>query len=477
MTSGETTTDQRFTVFAYLWAMAILFHMWNQVAFVSTVDAVYVATAVAALGVVLRPSSPMAFLVLSGMVVVQGGRTMPNLANHELLSLLVGLTVLISAARIRLQHPNKAMGRGELFTHFVPTVRIIFLISYAFAAVAKYNRDFLDPEVSCAAEFYRRTMEIIPGMPVPNWMQWVVIFATILAETAVVPCLIFPKLRVFGLMLGSMFHALLPLSPVTLVSDFSAMLFAMFFLFAPPDFTDRVRAVVTERRLFASMRMGTVIRWIALIPFAVLAGISVWGQGRVPNLYASDDPWSYYYGVLFLTFVVYGAGWITMLLIGFLSDRREVPKESGIFQLKTIHGGVLIVLALFNGLCPYLGMKTKASFTMFSNLGTENGVSNHLFIPPLYLAGFQNDLVEPLSSFDPLLQRYLQDGKLITWFELVNLTNRNRMMSLRYIHRGREFNVKRAKDVPELVKPPPWWQRKLLDFRPVDKDGRARCDH
>src|SRR6266704_2162953 len=53
------------------------------------------------------------------------------------------------------------------------------------------------------------------------------------------------------------------------------------------------------------------------------------------------------------------------------------------------------LIALGNGVTPYLGLKTVANYSMFSNLRTEGGQTNHLLIPAgqFFLAEYQTDLV------------------------------------------------------------------------------------
>ena len=66
---------------------------------------------------------------------------------------------------------------------------------------------------------------------------------------------------------------------------------------------------------------------------------------------------------------------------------------------------LLPLLVIINGISPYIGLKTQTSWSMFSNLRTEGGKTNHILIrKPFYIADFQNDLVEIVESSDPALQ-------------------------------------------------------------------------
>jgi hypothetical protein len=57
-------------------------------------------------------------------------------------------------------------------------------------------------------------------------------------------------------------------------------------------------------------------------------------------------------------------------------------------------------------------------FTMFSNLATEHGESNHLFLPRVPMAGPQDDLVRVLSRTDPYLHSTADQNLLVTHHEL-----------------------------------------------------------
>ncbi|CAK0847976.1 unnamed protein product [Prorocentrum cordatum] len=64
-------------------------------------------------------------------------------------------------------------------------------------------------------------------------------------------------------------------------------------------------------------------------------------------------------------------------------------------------------LALLNGMCPYLGLRTQATWTMFSNLCVEGGVTNHWIVPASWqIFGYTNECVTVTSTDVPALQVY-----------------------------------------------------------------------
>ena len=66
---------------------------------------------------------------------------------------------------------------------------------------------------------------------------------------------------------------------------------------------------------------------------------------------------------------------------------------------------VLPALLVFDGINPYLGLKTDTAFAMYSNLRSEGGRTNHLiWRHPLDLGNYQEDLVQIVESNDPPLK-------------------------------------------------------------------------
>jgi len=68
-------------------------------------------------------------------------------------------------------------------------------------------------------------------------------------------------------------------------------------------------------------------------------------------------------------------------------------------------GVVTLVLAALNGACPYLGLKTQSTWSLFSNLHVEGGVSNHLLLPAsLQPFGYASDCVTVTRTNVPALK-------------------------------------------------------------------------
>jgi hypothetical protein len=142
---------------------------------------------------------------------------------------------------------------------------------------------------------------------------------------------------------------------------------------------------------------------------------------------------------------------------------------------------VFPALVLFHGLSPYLGLRTVPAFSMFSNLRTEGGLTNHWFMPSraLRIAGFQEDLVTMRSAQDEELLRFSRRPRR-AFYDLKMRIQRMAAAGKRDIavsyRRGSEVHaLARAETDPELMEPVPWWQRKWLKFRPVPISTQREC--
>jgi hypothetical protein len=157
-------------------------------------------------------------------------------------------------------------------------------------------------------------------------------------------------------------------------------------------------------------------------------------------------------------------------------------------------------VAVFNGATPYLGLKTVANYSMFSNLRTEGGRTNHLIVPAgrFALAGYQEDLARigflyrtppprwPLwvriAGGDRWVRRssrWVADlpNARVPFAELQRTLQLWRDVgfkdvSVGYERRGQWRVVQDAFADPDLMQALPVWERKLMAFRAVDEDGR-----
>ena len=107
-----------------------------------------------------------------------------------------------------------------------------------------------------------------------------------------------------------------------------------------------------------------------------------------------------YYGILVYT---------VALTVAFVQHGLHNPSEvkarmamSGNLSQRLSFACPLCALLMFIGMQPYLGLRTRMCFSMFSNLQTEGGVSNHLVVPQaLQQTRWQQELVKISAASDP----------------------------------------------------------------------------
>jgi hypothetical protein len=436
----------RLALFAMLWACATLFHLGG--ARFAHRNAVLV---LAALLVIAFPRSTvgfLAFLCVQAFVILTGD---PVRGNHWLFSLFVSLTILTAAAVTWLRGPLRAPPNADaLLDSFAPVVRAEVLLLYAFAVLHKLNHGFLDPAWSCA-------VVLAPSVP-----PWVAIAGGLGVEAAIFLLLAIPRSRNWGVLLGGLFHTYLG---ATTFSDFSSMVLALYVLFMPADLLSRAQSLMSRHprlRLLARAHL-------ALILLATGCVLAAWVLAVATPRSIFEVVWLPYALALLTTFLVVGRPWAPRVVV---SGTGHVPWPPWL----------MTAVVAFNGLCPYLGLKTECTFSMFSNLRTEGGVSNHLLVPATWqVAPYQRDLVTVKSSSDLAFWEYAESR--VPYLQLRDAVSSlarggARDLRLTYVRAGVTVKLSRAEEDPELSRPLPWAAHTFMRFRLVPPEGAPdMCEH
>jgi hypothetical protein len=105
-----------------------------------------------------------------------------------------------------------------------------------------------------------------------------------------------------------------------------------------------------------------------------------------------------------LAFCVWMLIWTVLLLMNWRHWLRAPEPGSRTFRPGHVVFAVAVVLLVVNAASPYLGLKTRFSFTMFSNLQTEPGRWNHVIVPEaVRVFNLQQGLVRFDEISDPRL--------------------------------------------------------------------------
>jgi hypothetical protein len=456
-----------FAAFCFLWAAATLFHIASFDKWGDSLQSFLLATA--ALALLIRPRSVPLLLFLATIQVYGVAVDLPQVSNHWLFTAFVNLTILASWGVVAIRRTSFAVAPDALLRTFAPLVRIELVALYFFVVLHKLNADYFDRETSCGAGFWLQHADRFPFLPEGSAFQVGSLYLTVAIEAAIPMLLCTKRGRNAGILLALTFHTVIGFNPVSGFYNFSSMLYAVLFLFAPEDIGSRVvdlwrdlrtRAQGPRRRVPPfSLRVALLYASVAALGLVLLNALDK----------AVEDHF-------LLIWTAYSACVVTLFAALLLRGGSRRPIGGRLFEVKHPALACLPVVVALNGLSPYLGLKTESSFAMFSNLRTEGKRSNHLFIPAgTQIFGFQDDLVEVTSSSSPVLQGLADRGELVPWFEFRSQASAQPEAAVSYVRNGAARTVRRIADAPELAELPR--ARKLLVFRPVPKEGPQECRH
>lgn len=471
-TDDPTGARQQLGWFATLFAMALVFH------YSDSQPLAVVPVLLAGLPALLFPGS-----VAAATLAVAAGATvavlnLPAASNHLVLSLLVAValgTAAVWAPAVR-NRPGVPDSFAQRWLDAARSpVGFVLLVVYLFTVFDKLNTAYFAPETSCGSDLFGQLIwlngfdGVVPG---PAVGQFVAIVAVVI-EAAILTLLAVPRLRFWGLLLGVGFHSILALASFY---DFATVVFAVYVLLVPTE----VFAALAPRT--------TVLRRVALTGFAAHVLLSVVSSSADSPASPIGLPW---HTLLVLTWAVAVIPFMVALLRGYRAAESDGVRTPN-WRLRPLVLLVAPLLALANGVTPYVGLKTVANFSMFSNLHTEEGTTNHLLpgVTALELADYPRDTVtvvglelpEQPGDMTALSRqtRWMNEDPpvRVPWLELrrtVLLWKEAGITGVRiaYLHGGPPRVVDDATEDPVLAAPLPWWQRHLLAFRAVDSGSGA----
>ena len=450
--SSRRGLQEAFILFSYFWGAATLFHiasydLWRA----------WRLEVIVALCVLIQPGSLLALATLATVQIYETFPTELNTSNHALFAAFVNLALLASIALLALKKRHLTIDRRDLFKVLAPAVRLAVLLLYFFAVFHKLNADWFDPEVSCGRVFYAAQRSRLPFLPDSTTIDLAAIYLAIGIEATIPLLLAFRRTRHAGILVGMIFHWLLGFNPHSPFYNFSAMLVAVFALFAAPE-------LVADSADRLGRRRVQLFSWGLA---SIFAGCALIGQRRFNQVI--DLP---HFMILF--WAAYGA--VLLAVFGLLLQRwNPAPQDPArFFALPQPVLALLPIVVVLNGLMPYLGLKTTATWAMFSNLRTEGGRSNHWLVPAsVQMFDYQRDLVRVTQSSDRYLKTLANREELLPYFEI----RRRPDASISYIRAGVEHTFRKVSDDPAFRRALPILPAAFMVFRPVDPVGKQGCAH
>jgi hypothetical protein len=347
-----------------------------------------------ALWVLARPAAPLRLAALAIAEVVAVAGDLPTIGDHTLLAAVTALA-FASAFAVAAARRRGVPAAEELWLRLAPFLRVQAVLLYGAAALAKLNSGFLDPAVSCAGPLAAELAFFDPSLLDGRWHVGPAIATTIAAEAALAVLLAVPRTRAAAVVGGAAFHAALALAGNV---PFAAYALVLYVAFLPA---------------------GALPAWRvpARVSLPVLGALLV--AGALADEAAVRD------ALRLALRLLTAAGLLAFAVrtgLGALSTRGKAPDPRAaagrILALGPVYAAAAALLVL-NALSPYAGLKTEASFAMFSNLQTEPGHWNHVLVPEaVRVFGAQDELVRLESTTAPALERRRRAGILMVRAEL-----------------------------------------------------------
>ena len=392
------TGDRSLAAFSAAFALALLAHQlwWRGLPVLDLHGLVVVLAA----WVLARPAAPLRVVALAVAEVVAVGRDLPTIGDHTLLAAVTALAFALAfgGAAVR---SRRLPAAEALWSRLAPFLRLQAVLLYAAAALAKVNAGFVDAATSCAGPLAAQLAFFDPSLLEGRWHVGPAIVTTIAVEAVLAVLLAIRRTRTAGVLVGAIFHAILALAGNV---PFAAYALALYVAFLPA-------AALPAWRLPAR---APAVGAVALLLAALGLVASRADAGAVRE--ALHVP---------LRIVVAGA------LVGFaVAVARRTGGRAGAAsgRLRSLRPGYALAAALLvvNAASPYVGLKTEASFAMYSNLQTEPGYWNHLLVPEaVRVFGAQDDLVRIASATAPTLERRRRGGALMVRQELERYLRRH----------------------------------------------------
>ncbi|MEM7138265.1 MAG: hypothetical protein AAF500_16915 [Myxococcota bacterium] len=355
----------------------------------------------AAAWALLRPSSMRRYWTLCAVGSVVILTQLPRVPNHWVVQLAVYTGSLTVALVVRETRDRIAALRLMLLgTGFVV---------YFWTFVHKLNTGFLDPTTSCGPVFVESLAGRL-GLPRPSpGLAPVAVWMVLVSEGAMPLLLMTARGRAAAILLGIGLHYVFGL----FVAGFSLLMWATYFMWLPEDALDRgVEAIQrVGRRIGQRLRSPSFLRevpgWIAELVGVIGVVAAVGGLAVLPTFRGLSPQET----LLLPIAVAVGALLVSGLVeCGFRVSLPRPPRP-GIMV-----AALVALLVTVNGAVPYLGIRNNLAFSMFSNLRTENGVSNHLLLPAIETPwSILDEQIEILASSDPELAKYARPQHRVRW--------------------------------------------------------------
>jgi hypothetical protein len=498
--TGKLKVPHHLTIFTFFWACQALVHQefyWRNWLPHNLMGWVLTGFILATLAF---PRSLALFSAMLISSIIYNIGLWPYVVNHIVLESIINFTILLSIGYALWQQKTDPVSNDEIRTRIIgklaPVLILIVILMYWFIVNSKSNYDFFSFDRSCIADFYLDVLDFMPylGLPKLNLalnttLVKISLWIFILVEVLIPLFLMFRKTRYIALIIGVPFHMLLAMIGHR---TFSGFILALYVLICVDSL-----AVLFEdwRSRFEANRDQSIrklkIAAAAIIGLIILGCISLYvGYGGLHGVFKYSRYWFFVF--------FFGSVGITILFAIFRSYKVGDSEPTEVWSCVPKWIWLMMVPVIINGASPFIGLKTETSFAMYSNIRTEGGVNNHMFMPVWRLAGYQDDLINILDSNHPQLKDWIEmiplhDREMIRRKINVVYFEFNRIISesiaenpemdfyVTFTRNGGEPQTFRSADPnaseADVAQLQTIVLRKLLFFRPVFVGKKSYCQH
>ena len=353
----------------------------------------------------IKPSSVYRFIVFLIFLIIDILLSLPIAPNHTVFEMLIAFTVVTCFVIGKIKYKTD-FNTKNFYQLFAPVLRLQVLILYFWAVVHKFNKGFFDKYISCATVQIFNIKQTLTILPAPEWFISINPYFTILIEGSIPILLLIPKTRLFGVMVGVLFHFVLGFR----YTGFTIMIYSLFALFIAESNYEKLEPYVNKFTSFVSSSFSKISNYrnwnksyfdYLVVQIGLVLSILV-----LLRISISGGPFSLYIlsteGIYILLCLVFFVSLIVILV----NKRFKIVQNVLLIPDYKI---LLIFPIIFfiNGFFPHIGLKNIQTVAMFSNLQTGGGKTNHLFIPASFqIFPYLNDLVEIKGSNSKTLNQF-----------------------------------------------------------------------
>jgi hypothetical protein len=437
--SSVTLLKQRQAVFGFVWGLGHFVDEFRQPIrpfedpFIGLLHMLVFFFAVS---LMLRPSSTKRLGFLAAANIVVAFTQMPQMPNHNMIYFMADIGIL---AMIAYADFSRRRALETWYEGVEPFLRFALLIVYGSATLAKFNSAWFDPAVSCATTMPAKEFSFLP-FEVPWTSFWFMPFVVAGAEVIVALAPLIRKLRPWALPFAFVFHTTLSLTPVSQGLGFTVLLLSMLTLYLSDD---AMKDIYNR-----GVKFQSAIKQNGTLPYFAYGYVIVAGSLAILSWFAvNQDVFAFVRYIPALILLILFGSALSYFSIRYYKSEQVKPAIGAKNWVQVL---VLAIVAL-NSLAPYLGVKTNATMTMFSNLKIEGGTTNHLVLPRLPISTMADDLVKVYSTSNARVKTFNETGLLYTWHELQRLMSQTPTASISYERGGEIFTFEYAHQNPELV--------------------------